>query len=272
MIILWISLGMLITASFFQKKDAGFAMMLGGGGWVLFSIHWGFQPQKYMEIQDYYNTGIVILGAILSAFIAYIMLKIYVTRKKFDHRSRDVSALLSITRATAVGGFLYFIFATIPFMKAWLIGTVTDQTVWLLNLVGVPAERLKWNLYAVNGLPVEIILACTAIESISLFAGFITSIRPSTIRMLKALAVSIPVIYILNLMRVVFTSSAYGLAWFGSADYSFHISEHFITKIGSTLALMLIAYVVFRLLPELLDIMIDFKTIAMKELKISRYR
>jgi|Deesub1362A_J573_1020465.scaffolds.fasta_scaffold00240_3 archaeosortase A (PGF-CTERM-specific) len=269
MIILWTSLGMLISASIFQKKDTGFAMLIGGGGWALFFIHWGFQPQKYLEIQDYYNTGIVILGALISAFIAYLMLRIYVTRKQWNRESRDIHSLLALTRAAAVGGLLYFIFAAIPSMRTWIIGTVTDQTVWLLSMLGVPVEKLDWNLYAVNGFPVEIILACTAIESISLFTGFITSIRPSAGRMLKALAVSLPVIYTLNLIRVVFTSSAYGLEWFGPAKYSFHISEHFITKIGSTIALMVIAYAVFRILPELLDMMIDLKTLVMQELKKS---
>jgi len=49
---------------------------------------------------------------------------------------------------------------------------------------------------------------------------------------------------------------AYGFAWFGSPDYSFYLAHHVIAKIGSTIALFVIAYVVLNILPELLD-MID---------------
>jgi len=68
--------------------------------------------------------------------------------------------------------------------------------------------------------------------------------------------ISVPVIYILNLIRVSFTASAYGLSWFGTPDESFHISEHFITKAGSVLALILVSYMVIKTLPEV-SIMID---------------
>jgi archaeosortase A len=61
---------------------------------------------------------------------------------------------------------------------------------------------------------------------------------------------------LLNIIRVSFTASAYGLSWFGTPDESFHISEHFITKAGSLLALMLISYYVLKMLPEVSD-MID---------------
>ncbi len=68
--------------------------------------------------------------------------------------------------------------------------------------------------------------------------------------------ISVPVIYILNLLRVSFTVSTYGFDWFGTPEESFHISEHFITKAGSLLALLLISYAVLKILPEVSD-MID---------------
>jgi archaeosortase A (PGF-CTERM-specific) len=104
---------------------------------------------------------------------------------------------------------------------------------------------------------VEIILACTAIESIALFSGIISSAADvSAAQKFKAFIISVPVVYILNLIRVSFTASAYGLSWFGTPDESFHISEHMITKAGSLLALFLISYMIFKILPEVSD-MID---------------
>jgi len=65
----------------------------------------------------------------------------------------------------------------------------------------------------------------------------------------------------LNIIRVSFTASAYGLSWFGTPQESFHISEHFITKAGSLIALLLISYIVLKMLPEVADMIGDiFKT------------
>ena len=62
-------------------------------------------------------------------------------------------------------------------MNSWIISTVTDQTVWIGSFLGITITRLDWNLIAVNGYKVEIILACTAIESIALFIGIIASVN-----------------------------------------------------------------------------------------------
>jgi archaeosortase A (PGF-CTERM-specific) len=67
-----------------------------------------------------------------------------------------------------------------------------------------------------------------------------------------ALAVSIISIYILNLVRNGFVIMAYGWSWFGSE--SFEVAHNLIAKIGSVAALLLISYMIFLLLPELLSI------------------
>ena len=73
---------------------------------------------------------------------------------------------------------------------------------------------------------------------------------------IKAFIISVPVIYVLNLLRTSLTASAYGLAWFGTPDESFHITEHFLAKIGSLVALFVISYMILKMLPETMD-MID---------------
>jgi len=49
-----------------------------------------------------------------------------------------------------------------------------------------------------------------------------------------------------------FVIMAYGWSWFGSA--SFEVAHNLIAKIGSVAALLLISYMIFLLLPELLSI------------------
>ena len=102
----------------------------------------------------------------------------------------------------------------------------------------------------------EIILACTAIESIALFFGLIVSVRAPFKRLASAFLVSVPAIYILNLLRNVFVVNAYGMLWFGEPETSFYIAHTVIAKAGSLIALFLIAYAVLKILPEIID-MID---------------
>lgn len=164
---------------------------------------------------------------------------------------------ISLSRAASISGLIYFLFAEVDLLNRWVISTVAGQGAWLIGKFDFPVTNTAWNYIAVNGLVVEIILACTAIESIALFSGIISSAASASLeRKIKAFMISVPVVYLLNIIRVSFTASAYGLSWFGTPDESFHISEHFITKAGSLLSLMLISYYVLKLLPEVSD-MID---------------
>ncbi|VVB88760.1 Uncharacterised protein [uncultured archaeon] len=166
------------------------------------------------------------------------------------------TSLFMATTAAAIGGISYFIFSEVQSMNTWIISTVTDQTIWLGSVFGVIVTRLDWNIVAVNGYKVEIILACTAIESIALFIGVIACANASFKRQAEAFLVSVPVIYGLNLIRNVFIVDAYGMTWFGNPDMSFYIAHTVIAKIGSLIALFLIAYAVLKILPEIID-MID---------------
>jgi archaeosortase A (PGF-CTERM-specific) len=99
--------------------------------------------------------------------------------------------------------------------------------------------------------------------------GIILGIRAERKRKFMAFMVSVPVIYILNLIRNTFVVGAFGYQWFGTGPMiinifgleiylhdsaSFYISHHIIAKVGSGIALFFIAYAVLRLLPEVLDL------------------
>ncbi|MEZ5334907.1 MAG: archaeosortase A [Methanolobus sp.] len=78
----------------------------------------------------------------------------------------DITAMA--TSATALGSLFYFPFAQMEFLNVWIIGQVTDNVLWLLHVLNVPAEMVAWNKIALNGYQVEtVFLACTAIESIA---------------------------------------------------------------------------------------------------------
>lgn len=231
--ILWASLIFLAIASVIPKGYNS-RSVIGGTGWVFLAVYLFFQPAAYLKIDDYINVFLSIAG-MASIFIAYIIFRSG-NRKNGEHE-----VFFSLSRAVSVGGLIYFLFEEIEFFNTGIISQVTDQAIWMLGKFGSPVEQVAWNKFAVNDSIVGIILACTAIESIALFAGIITSAAgaPAS-RKLRVFVISMPVLYFLNLIRVSFTASAYGLSWFGKPEESFHISEHLITKIGSLLALFVI--------------------------------
>jgi archaeosortase A (PGF-CTERM-specific) len=253
--ILWLALGLLIAASIIPQEKR-FKFTVAGAGWAFFSIHWALQWQHYVHVDDYVNVLLTVLAAIGCLLLGVLLVK---QDKRIMGNIRGISTINSIfmaTTASAIGGISYFAFSEIIPLNQWLITTVTDQTFWLGSLLGVEITRLETNLLSVNGYRVEIILACTAIESIALFTGIIASSNAPLKRMAKAFLISVPVIYALNLMRNVFVIDAYGMGWFGDPETSFYIAHTIIAKAGSLVALFVIAYAVMKILPEIID-MID---------------
>ncbi len=93
--------------------------------------------------------------------------------------------------------------------------------------------------------PVSIILACTAIQSIMLFVGLFAGTEAHWKKKLQMSLIVGAVIYVLNLVRNT------GIIWFyGQGLSSFWVMHNAIGKGGSLLAMIGIAFAVFRWFPE----------------------
>ncbi|NLX49055.1 MAG: archaeosortase A [Methanospirillum sp.] len=189
---------------------------------------------------------------------------LFLTARRLLAGDERVAAL---TRGAAIAFVLYVPFAYIPSLGDWLIGVVTNQVAWLLTLIGFPYEMWAWNIFIHNGLRVEIILACTGIQSIAIMLGVAFAV-PATLRQraLAFLAVA-PVIYALNLVRNVFVIVAYTDQWFpylpaiasnGEYGYeSFFWAHNVIAELAALVILVGIAWALFRLIPSLGDLAVD---------------
>ncbi len=239
MIILWISLILFLVAIIIPRNKN----LISASGWMFFAAHWALQPPHYLENSDVFNAVLMILVSLFCIFMVFLNLQ-----------SPKSDTLLTITSAAVIGGFLYFPFAEMSLLKDLLIETVTSQTVWGLNLLGAPATKLGSYIF-LNEYKIEIILACTGIESMALFTGITFAVDAPHMRKFKAFLASVPLIYVLNIIRNMFVMAAYGYQWFGI--HSFYIAHHGLAKIGSTIALFLIAYIVFLILPEVVDMIED---------------
>jgi archaeosortase A (PGF-CTERM-specific) len=276
--VLWLAVGLMVASSIIPRTYR-VRKLVGGIGWGTFSIHWGYQPLHYIQNLDYGNALLTIVLTLFCILVAFIMFHEYregplyiinnteVMHSEFSAQDRadslDITSM--ITSASALGALVYFPFVNFHSLNTWIIGGVASQVTWVLQCFNIPAYLKAWNMIALNGYTVEIILACTAIESIALFIGLICAVRAPFNRLITAFIVSVPVIYVLNLIRDIFVVVAYGEQWFG-AD-SFVIAHNYIAKAGSGIALFIISYAVLQILPELLEMIDGLWVIFSKELR-----
>jgi len=169
--------------------------------------------------------------------------------------------VMHLSRAAAVAFLIYAPFEYIPLLGDWLIGVVVHQVAWLLDLFNYPVGFSEWNILIRNSFRVEIILACTGIQSIAIMLGVAAAV-PTTLRQkILAFILIAPTIYILNLFRNVFVIMAYTEQWFpyypgiasnGEFGYeSFFWAHNVIAELLALVCLVLIAYGLFCLIPNL---------------------
>jgi archaeosortase A (PGF-CTERM-specific) len=162
----------------------------------------------------------------------------------------SVSCLNWIAGGTFLAGIIYFTIENgiVPGLQQWLIENVAAQTTDLLHLFGVDAMRSQ-DLIVYNNMPVTIIFACTAIQSMVLFVGMIGALSTVSLkRKAVALLVTVVPIYFLNLIR-----NASVVYMIGSGMTSFEMAHNVIGKAGSLLALIVLLFITFKIVPELYD-------------------
>ena len=241
--------------------------------WLNSVPFWAFEHQSYVE-------AILALAGVPACF--------YAARELYDGRT----SLFILSRAIAVMGFIYLPFETIPAIsvgglalpapRRFLIEITTAITGWIISVAGYSPELVKngaaypatfrWVLDGGDHVyNVSIVLACTGLGSIAIFGGLIAAVRAPLDRKLRGLAVAIPIIFTLNVLRTAFISIVSGnqlMHWFpdvilflfGATDpyrVSFLISDRIISQLGAVVALMIITYLVVRQLPELLTVLED---------------
>jgi archaeosortase A (PGF-CTERM-specific) len=169
--------------------------------------------------------------------------------------------VMHLSRAAAVAFLIYAPFEYIPALGDWLIGIVVGQIIWMLDVLQYPVTLADWNIISRNTFRVEIILACTGIQSIAIMLGVAAAV-PTTIRQkIFSFFIIAPTIYFLNLLRNVFVIIAYTEQWFpyypsvasnGEFGYeSFFWAHNVIAELLALVCLVIIAYGLFSIIPKL---------------------
>jgi len=237
--------GIFFFAFLVPWRGRNIAAILGWGAMVLFLI---------AEIPDYLAQHNILYPTLAILAIPFL----YITGRRL---LRDDPSVVALSRGAAVAFLIYAPFAYIPPLGDFLITAVTGQILSLVDAVSRSATLLDWNLIGRNGFRIEIILACTGIQSMAIMLGVAGAV-PTTARQ-KGLAflLVVPTIYVLNLIRNVFVIIAYTDQWFpylpqiasnGEWGYeSFFWAHNVLAEGGALIALIAIAYGLFILIPDL---------------------
>lgn len=262
LVMVFIGVG-LLGAGFLSRGPKSHLMR--AAGWILFGLYWPFQAPYFFTARDAdpINGWFTLLGPIFLFWVAWHEWKSYQWKE-------DPEALRWFAGASAVSAATYFIIYEIPSMAERLIHFTALQSAWLYELIFrgntlVVQSGGDSHICLINGpgfpmfgcpqgtaYAVTVILACTAIQSMMIFVGAIACLKAPQGRKWKAYAMTVPVIYFLNLFRN--AGIIYGfkiLNWGMFGIDSFEWMHSYVGKIGSLIALIVIALGVFATLPEL---------------------
>lgn len=282
----WLVIGLFVLAGLVEwygrRTDVDLmdrARWIAVTAWVGFGLFWlnlfpafAFEHQSYVE-------GVLSLVAFPAC--------LYVAKLLYGGRD----TLFVLSRAVAVMGLVYLPFETIPAItvgslalpapRQFLIEFVTMLTGDIIALFGYSPALIEspegymatyqWILEDGHRYNVSIVLACTGLGSIAIFAGLIGAVRAPLSRKLRGFAVATSIIFVLNVLRTAFISIVSGnqlmhwfpeviLFMFGETDHyrvSFLISDRIISQLGAVVALIGVTYLVARQLPELLTVLED---------------
>ena len=238
---LFSSLAILLIA-FLLKKDR-LSNMFKIIGWCLFAFFWSTQPNTlyYGEDGDVVNASLAIIGVFILFYLAYHE---WLSIKK----NEKINCLNWITGVAAIAGIIYYGIELTP-LAMWLREVVAAQSGGLLNFftgeVIIEGINIGYKLAHI-----ELIFACTGVQSMVLFVGMILPLVKVNIkRKFYGLMVTVVPIYFLNLIRnalVTYLTGENGPEFFNTA-------HNIIGKGGSLIALVILLFIVIKIVPEVFD-------------------
>ncbi|MDR2856197.1 MAG: archaeosortase A [Methanomicrobiales archaeon] len=225
--------------------------------WISMILLLIFEIPAWLADHNYVYPALTCISIILLGITLRIL---------FETDTHKKELIFQLTRAAGVAFIIYAPFAFYEPFGNWLIAQVVQQTGGLLTLLGHPTELFLWNTFRGNGYSVEIILACTGIQAISIMLGVTYAVKTTFTQKIIAALMIVPPIYILNLFRNAGVIMAYTEQWFpyfqtyvgGEQGFaSFFWAHNIIAEGLAFLFLLVLAYGLFCFIPTLADVAID---------------
>lgn len=270
-VLAWVSLVAFVGGTLALRSNERAGRLLTTAAWAVFAVFWGSLITFFWYAKNsFIEAGLSAVAVPACLYTAYLI-----------YQGRD--SLFVLSRGVAIMAVLYLPATTLDPLFEPLIETVTLQAKWGIELIGLQPEIvtndagvrsvLLFNGGTEEARATEILLACTGLGSISILAGLILAVDAPRARKAKALAVAVPTIWVLNIVRNVFIAAAFGAQWFqvfvpqvmgvfaseGTSPelVSFYIADKVISQSASVVALVVILFAVLRFVPELKTVVAD---------------
>lgn len=253
-----------------HRDDLRLARRITAAGWALFAVFWFLLIQHFAFVmRSAVETALVVVAVPSCLYVGWQL-----------HNGRD--SLLTLSRAVAFMTIIYLPFETSAFARSFLIETVAFQTATVIDWLGLSSgvelirdpgadsSLLNTFYFPETDRASRLVFQCTGIGSMAIFGGLIAAVDAPRPKKLVATAVSIGIIWALNVGRNVFIALANGYQWFAGswlegpvmflfglsdpARVSFFVADRVISQVLAVFVLVGIAWFVSRWVPELLDV------------------
>lgn len=261
----------ILAGGYFWKDRRRHLLRIVGS--LFLAVFFSFEVLRIIdEGKDLWN---VTFTAIASPVFLFVAWQEYLSYRWDD----DNESLKWITGTAFVAGLIYYSFDRIPALTAGITWITAAESIWMGQMFGygwdMSVGHVIWGPDHVSvdiiNANVRIILACTGIEAIVIFVGAIFATqtvrdpwkmyrnpdKPGLLRLrsmtereraLRALIITVSVIWVGNLIRNVMI-----IYLVDDRGMDFETVHSDIGKTMSFLILLVLAFVTFNIMPEMLD-------------------
>ena len=276
----WVVLALFLAGVVLEFVDREYARAAFIIAWALFAIFWLSLIYPWFVTDDSFIRG---AGAVIAVPLSLLVAKTF-----YDGRD----SLFTLSRAIALMGIVYVPFIAIDPLREQLVLLVTDHTAWAMSLIGYdppvvtelaelgpeydrPIGGKEYDYQNTFVFPQDgggsitytIILACTGIGSMSVVIGLVAAVGAPIRRKVRALAIALPIIYALNIVRNVFIGISFGhqymhvfpdaTMWLFQMENELRVSyiwaDRILAQSLSVVAMVVIFWLVVREVPEVME-------------------
>jgi archaeosortase A (PGF-CTERM-specific) len=273
-VLAWVVVAVFLAGVLAEWQDRReIARRLTVGAWGIFAVFWMLLIHYFVFVHRSIVQSVLVLIAVPGClYVGWLL-----------YQGRD--SLLVLSRAVAFMGLIYLPFETSTLARGVLIEAVAAQTMVLIETLGygegvrliqdISGETSFLNTFyfpATNRAS-RIVFACTGIGSMAIFGGLIAAVEAPIRRKAVGTVVAVAIIWVLNIGRNAFIALANGYQWFDQAWLegpimfafgledpalvSFFLADRVLSQGLAVFALIGIAWLVARWVPEILDIAED---------------
>jgi archaeosortase A len=173
---------------------------------------------------------------------------------------REDPVVLQLARTAAIATIIWVPFSLVPFLHDLIIAVVVNQAFAIITALGHHPQLYAWDVIVENGFYNQIILPCTGLSAIAILLGIAFGERDLSARQtVSAFLLIVPIIWVLNLFRVVTVFIAVSDRWFATfpdprsvpvGDANFFWAHNVFAEGFAIIGLILLVWALCRIIPR----------------------